>query len=346
MRILFTKLRHIGDNLLVTPIIVATKQRYPDAEIWLAVRRGTEGILSGCPEISRIVTTARPEESNRSWRDRLDAIATFSRIAGARFDYAFELGDNDRGRMLVAASMARVRGAHQGDLGLNSFWRRLFTNIVSTDRSTMHQVEMDYIIPKQVLGLSEEMPPLRFDPSATRPWAGPFDLEKENFAIVHAATRWESKAWPLHRWRKTIEKILEFTPRVIVSCGPGDAEVAESALICEGFGDRVVTTAGRASWAQLAWLLQRARYYVGVDTAAMHLAAAMQCPVVALFGESIPGQFGPWKSSHVMLAPDGRKVGETPGDTNVQSQRMLAIEVDHVVSACVSAATMNQGSTR
>jgi heptosyltransferase-3 len=236
--------------------------------------------------------------------------------------------------------MARVRGAHHGDPGLNPFWRRLFNDIVSTDRSEMHQVERDYMIPRQVLGLTEEIPGLRFDNSLTIPWTGPFDAEKEDFAIVHAATRWESKAWPMDRWRNTIEKILEFTPRLIVSCGPSEREVSESNLLCEGFGGRVVTTAGRASWAQLAWLLRRSRYYVGVDTAAMHLAAAMQCPIVSLFGESIPGQFGPWKCPNVMVAPAGRAVGETPGSTNVESPRMLAIEVEHVVSACVQASTM------
>ena len=340
MRILFTKLRHIGDNLLVTPIIAATKQRYPDAEIWMAVRRSTEGILAGCPEIDRIVTTARPEESARSWKDRIEDLSTLSLIARTRFDYAFELGDNDRGRMLVASSMARVRGAHLGNPGLNSFWQRIFTDIVKTDRSAMHQVVRDYIVPKQILGLSEEIPPLRFDASATRPWAGPLDPEKEEFAIVHAATRWESKAWPLDRWRKTIEGILEFTPRVIVSCGPAEQEIAESVSLSAGFGDRVVTTGGKASWAQLAWLLQRARYYVGVDTAAMHLAAAMQCPVVSLFGQTIPGQYGPWKCPHEMVAPAGRRVGEASGATDVPNQRMFAINVDQVVSACSKVAAL------
>jgi heptosyltransferase-3 len=344
MRILFTKLRHIGDNLLVTPIMVATKRKYPDAEIWLAVRRSTEGILAGCPEIDRIVTTARPEESKRSWKDKVGDLATLSLIARTRFDYAFELGDNDRGRTLVAASIAPVRGAHRGEPGLNAFWQRAFTDIVPTDRSSMHQVEMDYIIPKRVLGLPEEPPALRFDTSATRPWGALFDPESEEFAVLHAATRWESKSWPLDRWRATLARILEFTPRVIVSCGPGTAERKEAEALCSGFGDRVATTGGKSSWGQLAWLLQRARYYVGVDTAAMHLAAAMQCPSVTLFGQSIPGQFGPWRCPHVMVAPAGRKVGEPsekPG--GVPNYRMLSIGVDDVVSACVRASAMKSG---
>jgi heptosyltransferase-3 len=343
MRILFTKLRHIGDNLLITPIMVATKRKYPEAEIWLAVRRSTEGILAGCPEIDRIVTTARPEESMRSWRNRVEDLRTLARIARTHFDYAFELGDNDRGRLLVAASMAPFRGAHRGEPGLNAFWQRAFTDIVPTDRSAMHQVEMDYIIPKRVLGLPEEPPPMRFDAAATRPWKGLFDPEREDFAVLHAATRWESKSWPMERWREVLGRILEFTPRVIVSCGPGAEEVAGAGFLCAGFGDRVITTGGTASWNQLAWLLARARYYIGVDTAAMHLAAAMQCPAVTLFGQTIPGQFGPWKSPHVMVAPAGRSVGEPSEDPGkLPNHRLLEISSDAVVAACRQASGMRR----
>ena len=109
MRILFTKLRHIGDNLLITPTLVAVKRKFPDAEIWVAVRRGTEGILAGCPEIGRIITTARPEEGRRTWGDLGRDMASLAEISRTRFDYAFELGDNNRGRILAAASNAAVR---------------------------------------------------------------------------------------------------------------------------------------------------------------------------------------------------------------------------------------------
>lgn len=339
MRILFTKLRHIGDNLLVTPIIVATRRKFPDAEIWLAVRRGTEGILAGCPEIDRLLTTARPEEGRRTWGDFGKDLGTLTEIARTRFDYAFELGDNDRGRTLVTASGAKVRATHLSDCGLSPFWRRRFTHIVETDRSRLHQVEMDYMTPGDVLELEAEPPPLRFDPAAAHPWEGIRDADAGDFAILHGATRWESKSWPADRWKQALRLMLEFTPRVIVSCGPSPGEVAEAKALCEGFEGRVITTAGTASWSQLAWLLTKARYYVGVDTAAMHLAAAMQCPVATLFGQTIPGQFGPWKCPHVMVAPAGRNVGESSVDPGLPlNHRMLAIGVEDVVGACRKAA--------
>ena len=338
MRILFTKLRHIGDNLLITPVLVATKRKFPEAELWVAVRRGTEGILAGCPEIDRILTTARPEQGRRSWGDLEGDLNTLAMIARSRFDYAFELGDNDRGRTLIAASRARLRATHLSDQGLSSFWRGRFTQIVETDRSHLHQVEMDYTTPREVLGLEPEAPPLRFDPTAARPWDGLADADHGDFAVLHAATRWKSKSWPFERWRETLRRILEFTPRVVLSCGPSDHEVSEAHALADGFGSRVVLTAGKASWCQLAWLLLRARYFVGVDTAAMHLAAATQCPSVTLFGQTIPGQFAPWRAPHLMISPAGRRVGESEGPSSQVSYRMLAISVGEVVEGCRQAA--------
>jgi len=158
--------------------------------------------------------------------------------------------------------------------------------------------------------------------------------------VLHAATRWESKRWPRDRWKETLGRILEFTPRVVISSGPAESEVAEARFLAERLGDRVLVTAGTTSWSQLAWLLGRARYFVGVDTAAMHLAAAMQCPAVTLFGQTIPGQYAPWKSPHLMIAPRGRRVGEAEVSSTSTSDRMLAITVDEVVAACRQAAGM------
>jgi len=336
MRILFTKLRHIGDNLLVTPIITATRRKFPEAEIWVAVRRGTEGILAGCSEIDRVLVTARPEQGRRTWADFRGDLATFAEIARTRFDYAFELGDNDRGRMLILASGAPIRATHWSDAGLSPFWNRCFTRKETRDRSRLHQVEMDYMTPAAVLGLEQQPPPMRFDSAAAKPWDGLGDAR--DFAVLHAATRWESKMWPRERWKETLGRILEFTPRIVISSGPAEREVAEALFLAEGFGDRVIITAGKTSWSQLAWLLDRARYFVGVDTAAMHLAAAMQCPAVTLFGQTIPGQYGPWKSPHLMVAPAGRKVGDPEVASTSFSDRMLAITVAEVVAACRQAA--------
>jgi ADP-heptose:LPS heptosyltransferase len=55
---------------------------------------------------------------------------------------------------------------------------------------------------------------------------------------------------------------------------------------------------GQATLRELAWILRRARLFCGVDTVAMHLAAAVQTPVVALFGPSSEWSWRPWQTRH------------------------------------------------
>lgn len=301
MRILFTKLRHIGDNLLITPLIAATKQRFPEAEIWVAVRRGTEGILAGCPEVDRIVTTARPEEGRRTWRDVASDLGTLAKIATTRFDYAFELGDNDRGRTLVMASRATVRctNSYERPNGepLSPFWKHRFNQLVTTGHAPVHQVLRDYNTAREALSLPQEAPPLRF---AREAWLDhPLKpLITGPYAVIHAATRWSSKAWDQTRWQAVVRALLEKFPQVIISCGPNAREITEAEQLCAAHTGRVLSTRGRLSWSQLATLLGSAELFVGVDTAAMHLAAAVQCPSVVLFGHAPAYQFRPWKSPY------------------------------------------------
>ena len=63
-------------------------------------------------------------------------------------------------------------------------------------------------------------------------------------------------------------------------------------------GENVVNLAGKLSLKQLAELTSRAKLFVGVDSAPMHMAAAVQTPVVTLFGPSGELEWGPWQVPH------------------------------------------------
>lgn len=338
MRILFIKLLHIGDNLLLTPTIVATKERFPDAEIWVAVRRGTEGILAGCPEIDRIVTTARPEEGRRTWSDFGKDLATLAEIAVTPFDYAFELGDNNRGRILAAASTAKVRCTNSYErpegIPLSPSWKRRFNRLVTTGHGPVHQVLRDYHAVRATLGLPGDPPRMRFAREAMHPHALVGAITGK-YAVVHAATRWASKSWPLDRWKQVIAELLERFPQVVISCGPNPREIAEAEMLREGFGDRVLSTEGKASWTQLAGLLASASLFVGVDTAAMHLAAAVQCPSVILFGHPPAYQFRPWKCPHRVVRSKDSMI-ETERYQLPGEELMQEISVEMVSKAMAS----------
>jgi heptosyltransferase-3 len=99
----------------------------------------------------------------------------------------------------------------------------------------------------------------------------------------------------------------------------------------------VTTTAGHASWSQLASLLHKAAFFAGVDTAAMHLAAATGCPAVCLFGPSPVFEYHPWKVKSWIICPQ-EWLGEEAAKKIPTSNLMSEIPVDRVLTACRAAA--------
>ncbi|MCC7160041.1 MAG: hypothetical protein IT281_10980, partial [Ignavibacteria bacterium] len=72
--------------------------------------------------------------------------------------------------------------------------------------------------------------------------------------------------------------------------------------LVQAIGPGCISTEGKTQWNHLAWLLYQARLFVGVDTAAMHLAAATGTPTVALFGpDSDARNWSPWKTPHRLI---------------------------------------------
>ncbi len=320
LRLLFVKLKHIGDALLLTPTLTAVQRAYPNAQNWVVVREGTEGILAGCPAIHRLVTVT-PVESDRRplgslWRDA----QTWLALRRERFDYAFELTDGDRGRWLAGMSGARARCVNTSHYPLNAWWRLWFNRCSGTPWTEGHRVEKDFGLAAAFLPLPGEIPPLSFERSrSTEP---DFLRGVDDFAVFHPGTRWVKKRWPKAHWLELGRRLLERVGKIVVSCGPDADERALAAELVAAWGpERAVSADGRLNWAQLAGCLHRARVFVGVDTAAMHLAAACQCPLVAIFAYSVVSQWRPWKAPCELInLAAGRDRAEFPDEELMRLQ--------------------------
>ncbi|MBL68070.1 MAG: hypothetical protein CMO74_09515 [Verrucomicrobiales bacterium] len=299
-RLLFVKLKHIGDALLLTPTLVATRREYSDAEIWVVVREGTDGILAGCPAIDHLLTVAATENERRGpgtlWRD----LRTLLRLRRQRFDFAFELTDGDRGRWLAGLSRAKHRCANVANDGLSGWWQRRFNRLADIPRAEGHRVVKDHRLVAEFLALDAEIPPLNFERARANPPS--LGVALADFVVIHPGTRWVKKRWLKDYWLDLGPRLLERVSHVVISSGPDPAERELARELVHACGDaRATSTDGQLDWAGLAGLLYRARAFVGVDTAAMHLAAACQCPTVAIFAYSVVEHWRPWKAPHEIL---------------------------------------------
>jgi heptosyltransferase-3 len=326
MRLLFVKLKHIGDSLLLTPTLMAARARYPTAEIWVIVRRGCEGIMAGCPAIDRLLVAAEPEQARRPhlnwWKDGQTAIT----LRRQRFDYAFELSDGDRGRWLCCLSGANIRCANDSMRPLNWWWRRPFNQRSHFNWRDCHRTEKDFFTVNDCLPIGTSPPPLAFDRACTESWGkapSPGD-----YIVMHPGTRWWRKQWPEAKWVEVGQWLLKRVGRLIISVGPSPEETQLAASLTASLGPCAINTEGKLSWAQLAGLLYQARLFVGVDTAAMHLAAACQCPTAAIFGPSVVNQWRPWNVLHRVVTPPGA-LSQSPEEQLTQS-----VDTSAVIQAC------------
>ncbi len=327
MRLLFIKLKHIGDSLLLTPTLTAARSNYPDAVLWVVVRQGCEGILAGCTAIDRLLTAAAPEAARRSRLNWWEDWQLIRELRRQRFDYAFELSDGDRGRWLAALSGAKVRCASGAGRRLNWWWRQQFNFISRFDWHERHRAEKDFHTVSDALRLKGEVPPLAFAPERTQPWARRAELF--SYGVIHPGTRWKRKRWPKEKWIELGRHLLGRLPQLVISAGPDAEEIGLAQELRAALGANVFSTEGKLSWSQLAGLLDGARLFVGVDTAAMHLAAACGCPTLAIFGPSNVAEWRPWRVRHrIALAPrsqDNPSAGEP---------RAHDVEVADVIRCC------------
>ncbi len=334
MRILLIKPKQIGDSLILTPTITAIRRAYPKAEIWVMVRRGCEGILAGCPDIAQILTLAGVEKSDRSRGDFWLQAKVLLRFWSVKFDYVFELGDGHRARLFAMLCRARRRYSVKPSSPLKGLERKRFTAVSSFDWQTCHRVEKDFHSIGEFLPLPEPIPPLRFDRSFARAWEPGRMLT--NFCVVQIGSRQGFNRWEREGWMKVCRAMLKRFQNIVISCGPVAHEREEAAWLQRDLGLRAINTGGRTTWPEMAWLLYGAKLYVGPNTAAMHLAAACRCPVVALFGPSIEDHWHPWQAPYRIVTSHGYVPVPNTVEryARVKKRTMKEIEAADVVAAC------------
>lgn len=334
MRLLFIKPKQIGDSLILTPTLLAVKRAYPQAEIWVLIRAGCEGILAGCPAIDRILTLAPVERRERERSQALRDWATLVELRQVVFDSIFELGDGHRGRWFTMLCRGRRRYTVKPDTGLNLLWRNLFTGVSKLDWSRLHRVEKDYLTVSEFLPLPLPIPPLVFERERTETWTPA--AAWADFAVMQIGTRQKWNKWSRENWLAVAQHLLGKVKNLVISCGPDPRELADAEWLRAQLGERALCTLGRATWPEVAGLLYRARLIVCPNTAAMHLAAACQCPSVAIFGPSSEVHWLPWQApSRIVTSKHWRKGIDDPHDNNALLTRQMSdVDVAEVCAAC------------
>ncbi|GIK85722.1 MAG: putative lipopolysaccharide heptosyltransferase III [Betaproteobacteria bacterium] len=311
-RVLVTKLRHHGDVLLASPVLSVLKRAAPAAEIDALVYRETAPLLERHPALSRLFTIDRGLRTAGALARLRAEIALLRALRARGHDLLVHLTEHPRG--LVLALLARPRYAVTRVAAKHRWaWRLGFTHFYPWPKGTSrHTVETNLDALRRIgIVPRDEDKRLIVVPSAADEARVEAELARRGlahggFAQMHPGSRWLFKAWESDRMAE-VAHVLAGRGLPVVLTGAPDAReraIVDDVLAALPAASRpaVHDLVGTLSLPELAALAARARVFVGVDSAPMHVAAAAGTPVVALFGPSDEREWGPWKVAHRVVA--------------------------------------------
>ena len=349
-RVLVTKLRHHGDVLLASPVFSVLKAAAPHAEIDALVYRDTAPMLEGHPAIARIHTIDRGWKREGPLRQFAAERSLASELAARRFELLVHLTEHPRGialarRLKPRYAVTTERGPERGAAWL---WKRHYTHFYTVPRTTPRALGEHNLDALRRLGIEPPddarrvvmVPGPEAEASVDAKLAGA-SLAPRSFFHLHPGSRWFFKCWPAASVTALAGRLVAGGWPVVFTAAPDGRERAMLDAIVAGLPaaarERVVDFGGALSLRELAALTSRARMFVGVDSAPMHIAAAVGTPVVATFGPSSEIAWGPWRVPHrvVTTAHSCRPCGQDGCGGSKVSECLTTLPVERVHAACV-----------
>ncbi|NTV43109.1 MAG: putative lipopolysaccharide heptosyltransferase III, partial [Syntrophobacteraceae bacterium] len=275
----------------------------PQIRVTVVVPAGTEEMLTLNPSIDEIIPLAKHQALPSQ-------LALLLRIRRGRPDVAVNMTEGDRGAFLAAVSGARWRigidPRGRGFLGKRHF----FTHCIQPRDDGRHRAVMDMDV-LQPLGIEAGDPEVELF-TAPEDDARVASLLAEKglnagtpYIVAHPTSRWLFKCWRDEAVAQLVDRLEGKGWRTVLTCGPDGRERAKLSNILSLVRSKPLVFPGTLTLKTLGSLIKGASVFFGVDSAPMHMAAALKTPVVALFG---PSDHRVWHP----LTPQGRIIVKTP----------------------------------
>ncbi|WP_147820821.1 glycosyltransferase family 9 protein [Salidesulfovibrio onnuriiensis] len=302
-KILIVRIDRIGDMFTTTPAIRALREQFPNARIDMAASQGNHTVVHNNPHLDHVYVF----HPNKIWSWPMALL----KLWATRYDWVISLNAQSS----TAAFLARCTGAPM----------RASYDVKKTKQSytfTIPDISNEHMVHKQ-LRLTEALGAPSTDTSQVFPVAESLAAEaRKRFPrqdglrrigmFIGNAKKVQTR-WPAEKFRELATRLLdERKVEVYVIGGPGDAE------LFEGFAwsARCIRYPG-GSLEQLGAFMKTCDLMVTSSTGPMHLAAAVDAPMVAILAEHTYQNWRPLADMHTNLnsGDPGVDVRDMPVET-------------------------------
>ncbi len=299
--ILCIRLSALGDVVHCMNALTLLREHRPAAHITWIVEERTAGLIENHPYIDDLVTIPRMDWGQAlkdpwRWSEVWPEIAGLtSGLRRRKFDASIDFQSSLKSSWLLTAAGAPIRIGFSAPTARE--FNHLFQNrLVTAPSRGIHRIER-YLALLSGAGLPTEYAPA-FLPCAPphRQVAEKICSElKRPLVVIHpgASAFAEFKRWLPERYGELALKLIrEAGASVLVTFGPGEESLAHRVIAASKHEARLSPRLPHLQ--QLTGLLNIADLFIGGDTGPMHIASALNTPVVALFGPKDPRGTGPF----------------------------------------------------
>lgn len=294
-------MRFHGDMLLTTPVISSLKHQYPDAEIDVLLYQDTLPILSENSEINALYGMANKKSSGIS--KACNFIKLLLVLRKNKYDLVVNLADQWMVSLLVRSIPAGTKISHQFSHRDSKYWRNSFTHLTIPEGEHVVLNNLSVLKP---LELKEFKTNLTMSYTADD-WKNIdqrlLDLGvHSSYVVIQPTARQIFKCWDDEKFSEVIDALQSRGYQVVLTSGPSKEDLECVNNIANGCRTKpVIELAGKTTFPELGALIAHAALFIGVDSAPMHIAAAVNTPIVCLFGATNHIFWRPWTDNAVQF---------------------------------------------
>lgn len=297
-KIIFFHMNQLGDLLFSLPVVQAARKQYPDIKIYSVVRSNLAGLLNSTGLVDKIYI----KEKSASKR-----IGLIKEIRKENIGTAVLFSESPESLISVFLSNIKKRVGFRTaslkflltDKAVKTGVPSLSNNIVLAETAGINNIQNNYT---DIIKINSEAE------LAVLKWLQANNMSGKKFTVISpgASTRRQEKCLSENVWIETINKLHDKNINIIIVGAKWEKQNIE--YIADKSRVKTQIFCPDGGLLELAALLSKSEYFIGIDSGTMHLAASLGIPCIALYGNTDPGQIGPQPAGkHIIIKRNSAK---------------------------------------
>ena len=286
-KILIVKLQYVGDTLGVVPVVAALKRHAPGLTVDVLIHKECSELIAHHSDIRRVWIYDREEAKRNFFSTFAYHIPLIAKLRREKYDIVIALTQGERPFFLSYVTGAPLRLTYT----IDSIVTRMMNAFADQNTGRRHFIEVDVDV-LRYFGIEtqniELMIPVPAEVRAKIQYRLVPGLSPEKLSVaIHPGARKQMRQWNPERYAQIARRLHdEYGAWIVLLGGPGEENLLET--IEQKMGFPAVLKSCSLSLLDMAAVFSQCRVFIGNDSGPGHIAAAVGCPTLSLFGPNYP----------------------------------------------------------